>query len=137
VRCGSVTHSDNFNQRLVELTVTARADHTLTATAPPDGYVAAPGIYLLFLLAAGVPSVGGFFQVAPSADDGFHELGTARTEHLGLLDRFRTIVPPVLNTEHWTSWPPPPPPPPPPDLDLDHPQEQPHLLPRDVPLGKD
>jgi hypothetical protein len=137
VRCGSVTHSSNFNQRLVELIVTARTDHTVTATAPPDGYVAAPGIYLLFVLAAGVPSVGRFIQVAPSAHDGFVALDPAQTEHLGLLNRFRTTVPPVLNTEHWTSWPPPPPPPPPPDLDLDHPQDQPHLLPRDVPLGKD
>jgi hypothetical protein len=137
VRCSSVTHSDNFNQRLVELTVTARTDRTLTAAAPPDGYVAAPGIYLLFVLAAGVPSVGRFFQVAPSAHDGFVTLDAAQTEQMGLLNRFRTTVPPVLNTEHWTSWPPPPPPPPPPDLDLDHPQEEPHLLPRDVPLGKD
>ena len=76
-------------------------------------------------------------QVAPSAHDGFVALDAAQTEHLGLLNRFRTTVPPVLNTEHWTSWPPPPPPPPPPDLDLDRPQDEPHLLPRDVPLGKD
>jgi hypothetical protein len=137
VRCGSVTHSNNFNQRLVELAVSTRTDHTLTATAPPDGYIAAPGIYLLFLLADGVPSLGRFIQIAPTQHDGFIALGAARTDHMGLLNRFRTTVPPVLNTEHWTSWPPPPAPPPPPDLDLDHPQETPLLLPRDVPLGKD
>jgi hypothetical protein len=137
VRCGSVTHSNNFNQRLVELGITARSDQSLTVTAPPDGYVAAPGIYLLFLVADGIPSPGRFIQIAPTQRDGFVPLGEAQTEHLGLLDRFRTTVPPVLNTEHWTIWPPPPPPPPPPDLDLDHPQEEPELLPRDVPLGKD
>jgi len=107
------------------------------AAAPPDGYIAAPGIYLLFLLSNGIPSLGRFIQIAPTHHDGFIPLDAAQTEHMGLLNRFRTTVPPVLNTDHWTSWPPPPPPPPPPDLDLDHPEERPHLLPRDVPLEKD
>jgi hypothetical protein len=136
VRCGSVTHSFNFNQRLVELTIVSRTASSVTVKAPPDGYVAPPGIYLLFLLRQGVPSLGQFLQVAPTAS-GFAPLDAAEVETMGLLNRFQTAIPPVVNAEHWQSWPPPPPPPPPPDLDLTHPQEESKLLPRDVPLARD
>lgn len=137
VRCSSVTHSFNFNQRLVELLIGTRTHDTVVVTAPPDGHVAPPGIYLLFLLVAGVPSVGTFFQVAPADHEGFVELDTGQVRAMGLLNRFQTLIPPVVNTAHWHTWPPPPAPPPPPDLDLDHPQDKPSLLPPDVPLGPD
>ncbi|HEX2091921.1 MAG TPA: galactose oxidase-like domain-containing protein [Longimicrobiaceae bacterium] len=70
VRCGSVTHAFDSDQRHVELTITARTATTLTVSAPPNGRVAPPGYYLLFgidRLADGrlVPSVGRFVQVGP------------------------------------------------------------------------
>jgi hypothetical protein len=136
VRCGSVTHSFNFNQRLVELAIESRTESTVTVQAPPDGYVAPPGIYLLFVLRQGVPSTGQFLQVAPTAP-GFTTMDPAEIETLGLLSRFQTSIPPVVNAEHWETWLAPPAPPPPPDLDLTHPQPESKLLPRDVPLAHD
>jgi hypothetical protein len=137
IRCSSVTHSCNFNQRLIEVAIQTRNDHSVTVTAPPDGYVAPPGIYLLFILANGIPSVACFLQVAPTTADGFQPMAAEAVQRLGLLNRFQTIIPPVVNAAHWTTWPPPAAPPPPPDLNLDHPDDHPKLLPRDVPLGKD
>jgi hypothetical protein len=58
VACGSSTHSMNFQQRLVELTFTRVNGSRLRAVAPPDGFVAPPGGYMLFVLNnALVPSV--------------------------------------------------------------------------------
>lgn len=136
VRCGSVTHSFNFNQRLVQLEIGDRTDTALQVTAPPDGYVAPPGFYLLFLLQAGVPSPGRFLQLAPQ-QPGFAPMSRAEVDQLGLLSRFHTPIPPVVNAAHWQTWPAPPAPPAPPDLDLNHPQQRPTLLPRDHPISKD
>lgn len=136
VRCGSVTHSVNFNQRLVELTVVSRTAGTIQVQAPPDGYVATPGIYLLFLLLDGVPSVGKFLQVAPTAQ-GFVPMQGQQVDALGLLNRFHTDIPPVVNRAHWQSWLAPPAPPPLLEIDLTKPAPDLHLLPRDQPLGAD
>ncbi len=65
LRAGSTTHSFNSDQRYVALTISARSAGSVTLTAPPDGFVAPPGYYLLFLLRAGVPSVGRFLRVGP------------------------------------------------------------------------
>lgn len=65
VRCGSATHAFNPDQRLVVLTIVRRDAGSITVRMPPNGAVAPPGYYLLFLLnLAGTPSVGRFVQVA-------------------------------------------------------------------------
>ena len=64
VRPGSVTHSFNMEQRLVGLVIESQAGTSLSLQAPPDGNVAPPGYYLLFLLnGAGVPSGGEFVRL--------------------------------------------------------------------------
>jgi hypothetical protein len=58
IRLGSVTHAFDQSQRLVPLTF-SRTSSGLSVTLPPNGNVAPPGPYLLFLVSAdGVPSVG-------------------------------------------------------------------------------
>ncbi len=56
IRIGSVTHSNNMEQRYVPLSFTAGAT-SITATAPANANIAPPGIYMLFIIDAnGVPS---------------------------------------------------------------------------------
>src|SRR5260370_38233671 len=62
---GTVTHAFGMDQREVELSFTAQSG-SLTVTAPPNGNIAPPGYYMLFLLnSSGVPSVATFVQVVP------------------------------------------------------------------------
>ncbi|MEY2498630.1 MAG: hypothetical protein QOD12_2186, partial [Verrucomicrobiota bacterium] len=63
IRCSSVTHSFNSDQRYVELAIVRRSANELTLQAPPDSYVAPPGYYMLFVLRDGVPSVGRFIRL--------------------------------------------------------------------------
>ncbi|APR79998.1 galactose oxidase-like protein [Minicystis rosea] len=64
IRAGSCTHSFNADQRYVGLVSTATAPDTIEATAPPNGNVAPPGHYLLFVIdRRGVPSVGRFLFI--------------------------------------------------------------------------
>ena len=63
VKPGSVTHSNNFDQRYVDLTYTSNGSTGLTATSPPDSNHAPPGWYMLFILSSGVPSVASWVQV--------------------------------------------------------------------------
>ena len=64
VRSGAVTHSFNMDQRLVGMSFTAGSG-ALTVTAPPNGNIAPPGYYMLFLLnSSGVPSQAKFIQLA-------------------------------------------------------------------------
>ena len=64
MRPGAPTHAFDMDQRLVGMSFTA-GNGVLNVTAPPNGNIAPPGYYLLFLLnAAGVPSVGTFVQVS-------------------------------------------------------------------------
>ncbi|HZJ05052.1 MAG TPA: galactose oxidase early set domain-containing protein, partial [Nocardioidaceae bacterium] len=63
VRASSVTHSTNTDQRLVELDFKQGDAATLEVTLPSGRGVAPPGIYLLFVLADGVPSEGRFLQL--------------------------------------------------------------------------
>jgi hypothetical protein len=66
---GSVTHAFDMDQRMVGLTFTAGSG-LLTVTGPPNGNIAPPGYYMLFLMnAAGVPSVAKFVQVSPAPTD--------------------------------------------------------------------
>jgi hypothetical protein len=63
VRTGSVTHGFNMDQRLVE-PLSAVVGSTVTVTMPPNGQIAPPGHYMLFLVTAqGVPSVGQIFRL--------------------------------------------------------------------------
>jgi len=63
IRPGAPTHAFDMEQRLVELSITSGAG-VVTATAPPNGNIAPPGYYMLFLLnSAGVPSVATFVRV--------------------------------------------------------------------------
>lgn len=66
VRPSSVTHTNDMNQRHVELAFSASGGG-ITATAPPSPTVAPPGWYMLFLLDdAGVPSVAWWLELGPS-----------------------------------------------------------------------
>jgi plastocyanin len=47
---GAVTHGFNQNQRCVGCTITGTTATSVDATAPPDGTIAPPGYYLLFLI---------------------------------------------------------------------------------------
>lgn len=63
VRPGATTHSFNTDQRMVGLTYTPAATG-LTLTAPPNGNIAPPGYYMLFVVnSAGVPSVAAFVKL--------------------------------------------------------------------------
>jgi hypothetical protein len=67
VRPGTPTHAFDMEQRLVGLTFTAGAG-VLNVTAPPNGNIAPPGYYMLFVLnGAGVPSVARFVRMMPAA----------------------------------------------------------------------
>jgi uncharacterized membrane protein len=71
VRNGTVTHAFGMDQREVGLSFTA-ASGSLTVTAPPNGNIAPPGYYMLFLLnQSGVPSIASFLQItaAPATPD--------------------------------------------------------------------
>ncbi|XVV15752.1 galactose oxidase-like domain-containing protein [Actinoplanes sp. CA-131856] len=64
VGLGDVTHSVDQGQRYIPLKYTVSGT-TLTVTGPPNGGVAPPGYYMLFIVDAnGVPSVAKMVQVA-------------------------------------------------------------------------
>jgi len=71
LRPGSTTHADDMEQRLVGLCgpspqPACGGAGTLSLTTPPNGNIAPPGYYLLFLLdARGVPSKAAFVQLTP------------------------------------------------------------------------
>jgi fibronectin type 3 domain-containing protein len=72
VRPGSVTHAFNMDQRLIGLCgpspqpACTGVSGTLSLTSPPNGNIAPPGYYMLFLLdGAGVPSKAQFIQLSP------------------------------------------------------------------------
>jgi hypothetical protein len=67
VRPGAATHAFDMDQRLVGMSFTA-GNGVLTVTAPPNGNIAPPGYYMLFVLnGAGVPSVAQFVRLLPTA----------------------------------------------------------------------
>ena len=69
VRAGSPTHAFDMDQRLVGLNFTVGSG-VLNATAPPNGSIAPPGYYLLFILnSAGVPSLAQFVQMSLTPTD--------------------------------------------------------------------
>src|SRR6266481_1408912 len=69
MRNGAVTHAFDMDQRYVGLSFTAGAG-VLNVTGPPNGNIAPPGYYMLFILnSAGVPSVAAMLQVSLAAND--------------------------------------------------------------------
>jgi PKD repeat protein len=66
VRPGAATHAFDMEQRLVGLSYTVGSG-LLNVTAPPNGNIAPPGYYMVFVLnTAGVPSVARFVRLAAS-----------------------------------------------------------------------
>ena len=64
VKAGTVSHSNNFDQRYVNCTFTTSSG-TLSVTSPPNANDAPPGWYMLFLVnSTGVPSVASWVQVS-------------------------------------------------------------------------
>ena len=62
IRPGTPTHAFDMDQRFVGLSFTAGSG-VLNVTAPPNGNIAPPGYYMLFVLnSAGVPSVARFVK---------------------------------------------------------------------------
>jgi hypothetical protein len=69
MRNGAVTHAFNMDQRYVGLAFTSGAG-VLNVTGPPNGNIAPPGYYMLFILNnAGVPSIATMLQVSSAAND--------------------------------------------------------------------
>jgi hypothetical protein len=66
VRPGAATHAFDMEQRLVGVSYTVGSG-VLNVTAPPNGNIAPPGYYMVFVLnTAGVPSVARFVKLAAS-----------------------------------------------------------------------
>ena len=66
---GAVTHAFDMDQRYVGLTFSSAAG-VLNITGPPNGNIAPPGYYMLFIVnTAGVPSLAAMVQVSAAAGD--------------------------------------------------------------------
>jgi plastocyanin len=66
IRPGAVTHGFNMSQRLVGCAIPGSTGNTVDAQAPPDGSVAPPGWYLLFIVTGSrVPSEGRWIRLTP------------------------------------------------------------------------
>ncbi len=66
MRAGAVTHAFNHNQRYIGCAITGTTATTVNATAPPDGNIAPPGYYLLFVVDKDrVPSVAKWIRLTP------------------------------------------------------------------------
>jgi hypothetical protein len=64
IRCGVVTHNFHMDQRYVGLQIGNATATELTVTLPPNGQVAPPGHYMLFLItAAEVPSAAHLISI--------------------------------------------------------------------------
>lgn len=50
IRNGSVTHSTNMDQRYVGLTIESKEGNTIRVSSPPNGNVAPPGQYMLWVI---------------------------------------------------------------------------------------
>jgi hypothetical protein len=68
MRAGSVTHTNNMDQRYVGLAIEGRGTDRLTVRAPRDGTYAPPGHYLLFIVDDDrVPSIASMVRINPLA----------------------------------------------------------------------
>ncbi|MGQ0779081.1 MAG: galactose oxidase-like domain-containing protein [Pseudonocardiales bacterium] len=79
VRCGTVTHNFNSDQRHITLEFEHEKGNVLLARIPAEPNVAIVGYYLLFVIdSTGRPSTGRFLQICPGAsrsatDEGWWE----------------------------------------------------------------
>jgi hypothetical protein len=65
LRPGAVTHGWNQSQRYVECAIVGGTATAVRVQAPPNGNVAPPGYYLLFILTGGrLPSVGRWIRLS-------------------------------------------------------------------------
>ncbi|HKS74257.1 MAG TPA: galactose oxidase-like domain-containing protein, partial [Terriglobales bacterium] len=95
VRNGTVTHAFGMDQREVGLSFTAGSG-ALTATAPPNGNIAPPGYYMLFILNnSGVPSVGALVQVTATPDFTLSATPSSRTVPPGTAASYNVSVAPT------------------------------------------
>jgi Domain of unknown function (DUF1929) len=79
IRPGAPTHAFDNEQRLVRLSFTAGSG-VLNVVAPPNGNIAPPGYYMVFILnSAGVPSTARFVQFLASGGGGTTTLTAAPT----------------------------------------------------------
>jgi len=66
LRCGSMTHAFDFDQRYVGLAIVERRPGAVLLAAPPKTEIAPPGPYFLYILSdLGVPSMGWPVRVEP------------------------------------------------------------------------
>jgi hypothetical protein len=66
MRPGAVTHAFNQNQRYVGCAISGSTATAVSATAPPDGMIAPPGYYLLFIVDHDrVPSAANWIRLTP------------------------------------------------------------------------
>jgi galactose oxidase-like protein/glyoxal oxidase-like protein len=92
VRNGTVTHSFGMDQREVEMSFTAGSG-ALTVTPPPNGNIAPPGYYMLFILNnSGVPSLATFVQVTPQPDFSIAASPRSRTVNRGSRTTYTATV---------------------------------------------
>ena len=76
VKTTSVTHSNNFDQRLVEPTFTATSDTSLHVTLPAAGQTP-PGYYLVFVIdKAGVPGIAKTLRIEVAASQALRVTGS-------------------------------------------------------------
>ena len=88
MRNPAVTHAFDMDQRMVGLSFTASAG-TLTVNGPPNGNIAPPGYYMLFLVnSQGVPSIASMVQIpsAPAPASAAHWLCTSKGYDADLRD---------------------------------------------------
>ena len=70
IRPGTPSHAFDFEQRMVRLSFSAGSG-VLNVVAPPNGNIAPPGYYMVFILnSAGVPSTARFVQFLASSGGG-------------------------------------------------------------------
>ena len=68
-RLAGSTHGNHFDQRQIVLACTNGTSGLSTAcTAPPNSSVAPPGVYMLFVLSNGVPSVAPYVSLQFSGE---------------------------------------------------------------------
>jgi plastocyanin len=66
IRPGAVTHGFNQTQRFVGCAITGTGGGAIQVQSPPDGNVAPPGYYILFIAdVARVPSIGRWIRLTP------------------------------------------------------------------------
>jgi hypothetical protein len=65
IRAGAVTHNFHMDQRYVGLEIVGTTSSELTVKFPPNGNIAPPGAYMLFMLnGAGIPSAATIVTVS-------------------------------------------------------------------------